>query len=804
MKSPGGISPGRIGPAIFLLSGAALAYEVILVRLLAMTRFHHLAFMVLSLALLAYGLSGVLLAFLKDRLLRAFRLWFATLAALFAVGTITCFQLSQRIAVAPAQWVWSPAEALGLVLLYLVLALPLLAAATAVGLAYCHPATQAGRVYRADLQGAAAGSLMGLAALWLPEAQGLWIPWCAGLTAAALIPPPGRKMSTVLFPLLAISVPAVNPGPAVELRPSPDKPLAMALAAQGSQLPADLFTPLGRLSATRNTLAPYRHAPGLSLAFRGRVPAQDGLFIDGEGFEPLPAPPAGSSFSDPGYLDYLPEALAYHLAPRPRVLILDSPVMEPLARAKEKGAAVEVVVSNPGWRRLAIHERLPGVNAPLSAPGVRLTTAAPRGYLRTAPHTYDLIVLGAPGPSALKAQHRITAEAIREALGKLDADGALSLSGPSDLPPRTGLRLLTTAAAALKRMGAPVPGDHLILIRSLRTVHLLVSRRPLTPVEVEETRAFCRSRRFDPVWFPGMAAEEANRWNRLAEPLYHRAARQLLGPEAQAFLQRYKFDLTPVTDNRPYFSRFLKPATLVELLSLRGSGGLGMLSLAEPVLAATLVQAALLGLLAVWLPLRPFRPRPPAGITAGKTPAGWLYFLLGAGFMLAEFALLEKMVLFLNQPVLAVGVTLAAFLALAGVGGSLSTRLLAAGRRSRIRLGHCALAVVGLQIVYAAGLPFLLYALMGLPLALRLALAPLLMAPLALAMGLPFPLAMATLKESHPQSIPWGWGLNGCGSLVGPVVGMGIAVYLGVGAVMGAAAICYCLAAMTGWEKKDG
>ena len=76
------------GFAVFLLSGAALAYEVILVRLLAMTRFHHLAFMVLSLVLLAYGVSGVVLAYQRDRLTRAFNAWFSFFAALFAGGAL--------------------------------------------------------------------------------------------------------------------------------------------------------------------------------------------------------------------------------------------------------------------------------------------------------------------------------------------------------------------------------------------------------------------------------------------------------------------------------------------------------------------------------------------------------------------------------------------------------------------------------------------------------------------------------------------------------------------------------------------
>ena len=44
--------------AIFLLSATALAYEVLLVRLFSIIHWHHFAFMVISIALLGYGVSG--------------------------------------------------------------------------------------------------------------------------------------------------------------------------------------------------------------------------------------------------------------------------------------------------------------------------------------------------------------------------------------------------------------------------------------------------------------------------------------------------------------------------------------------------------------------------------------------------------------------------------------------------------------------------------------------------------------------------------------------------------------------------
>ncbi|MEJ2640735.1 MAG: hypothetical protein P8010_14275 [Desulfosarcinaceae bacterium] len=235
---------------------------------------------------------------------------------------------------------------------------------------------------------------------------------------------------------------------------------------------------------------------------------------------------------------------------------------------------------------------------------------------------------------------------------------------------------------------------------------------------------------------------------------------------------------------------------MVELFSLRRSGGLGMLSLAEPVLAATLVQAVVLAVVLIWIPLRRFRPTSDDACLPGR-----LFLLLGAGFMLTEFAVLEKLVLFLNAPVLAVGVTLALFLAMAGAGGGLSRRYFARKRSPRrppwTAVRRFALTVTALVMIYLVGLPKLLSPFLGLSLSLRLALVPLVLAPLALVMGLPFPLAIETLKGDRSESVPWAWGLNGCGALIGPVMGMGLAVYGGVNAVWVAAALCYGLAALS-------
>ena len=60
-------------------------------------------------------------------------------------------------------------------------------AACGVGLAYCAIQYSTSTIYRADLLGAAAGSLGAVLVLWLPDAQALWLPLCGGLAAASVM-----------------------------------------------------------------------------------------------------------------------------------------------------------------------------------------------------------------------------------------------------------------------------------------------------------------------------------------------------------------------------------------------------------------------------------------------------------------------------------------------------------------------------------------------------------------------------------------------------------------------------------------
>ena len=173
--------------AVALLSGAVISYEILLMRLFSIVQWHHFAYMIISLALLGYGASGTFIALARDWLLARFGTVFAIAAAIFGITAPASFWLAQRIPFNPLEIVWDARQPVYLMALYLLLAVPFFAAATAIGLAFCRHTDRIGRLYRYDLLGAGAGALAIIAVLFVaPAAMCLKLIGAAGLISAAV------------------------------------------------------------------------------------------------------------------------------------------------------------------------------------------------------------------------------------------------------------------------------------------------------------------------------------------------------------------------------------------------------------------------------------------------------------------------------------------------------------------------------------------------------------------------------------------------------------------------------------------
>ena len=153
--------------AIALISGAALAYEILLMRLLSIIHWHHFAYMIISVALLGYGASGSFLAINRERLKGKFSSAFVINAALFGLTSLSCFLLAQSLPFNALETLWDPRQPLWLLLIYLLLFIPFFCAANCICLSFSEFPQQLHRVYFYDLLGAGFGAVLAIAALFL-------------------------------------------------------------------------------------------------------------------------------------------------------------------------------------------------------------------------------------------------------------------------------------------------------------------------------------------------------------------------------------------------------------------------------------------------------------------------------------------------------------------------------------------------------------------------------------------------------------------------------------------------------------
>lgn len=784
--------------AVAVLSAAALGYEVLLLRLFAIIQWHHFAYLAISVALLGIGAAGTFVTLARRRLLALYPYSFSLAAAAFGVTAVTCFAVAARVSFNALEIAWNPVEFLGLAAIYGLLFIPFFCAATALCITYSRFGAHIARLYGADIFGAGLGSLGLLAVLFvLHPADVLRVILGLGLAAAALAAWPAARRGAAVLALATLAGPWLLPAPMIELVASDYKDLRQALRVKDARVVAQRTSPLGVVTVVDSPLAPLRHAPGLSLNAVAGPPPQLALFVDGQAAGAVTRYDGG--MAPLAYLADTTAALPYRLLERPRVLVLGAGTGTDVLQALLLGARRVDAVELDAQVAALVQEDLADFSGqPFSTPGVQLHIAEARGFVAASSEHYDLIqvaLLDAFGSSAaglgsLIESHLYTVEALDSYLQRLAPGGLLAFTRWVTLPPRDSLRLFATASAALERRGVAEPGRALAMIRNWSTVTLLVKNGEFSPAEIAALRDFARPRAFDTVHVPGIVAAEANVFNVLEHDDFFVGTQALLGPGRQDFIERYKFNLAPATDDQPYFFHFFKWRTLPELLEMRAHGGLPPLDWGYPVLVMALLQAVVVSLLLILLPLalgqtrQAFAAAPPV---LRRRVA--VYFLaLGLGFMAIEIPFLQRFSLFLSHPLYAAAVVLAAFLVFAGLGARYSARL-----QPAVRWPFLAIAAIGL--LYVVLLPPLLAELMGLAQGWKILLTVLLIAPLAFCLGLPFPLGLAVVADRAEALVPWAWGINGFASVVAVLLATLLSIHWGHSLVVLLAVALYGVAA---------
>ncbi|MEW6718736.1 MAG: hypothetical protein AB1345_14710 [Chloroflexota bacterium] len=790
--------------ALALLSAATLLFEINLTRLFSVAQFYHFASLIVSLALLGYGASGTALSLFPGWTKRFSAIKLSYLALGAAVSMLAGYLLTNWVPFDSFSIAVERKQIFIFTLHYLALATPFFFGGLAVGLILAAAPQVVGKTYAVNLVGSAVGCVLALITPSFLGGEGIVVASC-GLAslAACLALIPGSKENSkergqlggrwwsmglagcfLVFSLFDTSrrLAHLPTWSGLEVRISPYKGLSYALQYPEARVISQQWNAVSRVDVVSS--AGIRSLPGLSYRYPQSPPPELGLFVDGDNLNPVVNPSADLSFAD-----FMPSAIAYQLRPGAQALILEARGgLEVLVALEEGARGVTAVEEN----NLVIQ----AASTVYTDPRVQVANETDRSFLRRSEQYFDVVVFSladsyhpvGSGAYSLMEDFRFTLESFQDALARLTPDGIIVVTRWLQVPPSEWLRAFGLAVEALEGEGFD-PRGQIVAFRGYSTGTLLVKREPFTPQELTLLRSFTTSRAFDLVYAPDIRLEEINRYNILPEPIYYQAFGRLLNSTPrEAFYAHYTFDVSPPTDDHPFYGHYFKWSQAEQVLSEFGKtwqpfGGAGYFVLLASLMLALVMATTLILLPTLVATLRARTDQSLSHLSLKKAFPGLMYFgLIGLGFMQVEIPLIQQFILYLGHPAYALTAVLGALLLFSGVGSRFAHRL-------PHREGLAAL--VTLLVIFPWLLTWLFGRTLGWSLLLRLILTLTSLAPLGFLMGMPFPRGISSLEQVHPGLIPWVWSVNGAASVISSLLAALLSLSWGLRFVFFVGAGCY-------------
>jgi hypothetical protein len=788
------MSEHRLGVGVGLVSLTLMSAEILLTRVFSVVLWYHFAFFAIAVALLGFSVAAIAVHAWQHRLPAGRSPVHLAAGSLFAAASVLA--LAAALVHVTPDWFGSGESAFftrvtpRLAGLFLASALPFFAGGFVVSLALARAGAVVPRIYAWDLVGAGVGCVLVIplldrlggpaalvaaaapAALAAPVFAGARSTGASDATRSAL-----ARASRVLVPALAALI-VVATGA-----------VGVAVGAFQVRFAKGLDLALAKPEYDRwNSFSAVTVFPwwpfrgwGLSPAYTGEVAPMKGLVIDMNAFTPLIA-----FDGDLGKVEFTRHdlsAFVFRVHPAPaHVCVVGAgggkDVLAALASGSRRVTALEV---NPLIVDDVMRGRYRSFTGDLYArPDVDAHAESARSFMRRSPDRYDVILVSMVDTSAataggayVLAEHTLyTEEAFAEFFDRLAPGGILTVASVSLDGLAVGARLASVARAALRARGSD-PARSVAVVETPwlavpgAVMHdLVVKPDGFTERDAAAIARAAADMRFTVGYLagvPGPASTGERLWIR-------RILTESDAPTLERAFDAWPRDLTPATDDRPFFFYQDRVRDLGHALFGRSASHLfgNGLAVLVKVLCTALVMVALVLVLPPWFAAR-----------AGGVRVRWasdLAFVacLGLGFMFLEIALIQRAMPYLAVPTHALAAVLFVVLVAGGTGSALAARLDASGVARMLR------ALVMYAIVLALVWDGVTRATLAWPAVARAAVLGALVVPLGLCMGVPLPSALRVAATADGARLPWLWGVNGATSVLGSVLATMVSMHAGI------------------------
>ncbi|MGE3173885.1 MAG: hypothetical protein AB7O97_14770 [Planctomycetota bacterium] len=857
--------------SVALISAATLAVQVLQTRLFSVMLWHHLTYMVVTVTLLGFGAGGALLALVPQvgRMFGEPRRAVSFCCSMFGLGLIAAFVVLCHTPLDTLDIEQDRSKYLLLFLRYAYLIVPFLFAGLGIAIALQQYPAIVHRTYFWNLIGSGIGSF-----LFVLLVQPLGGPGCLYLFAslgglAGLAALAGTATSWTapvrIAALLAVAIwPLSMVFPAATDRLLPIEPARSKMLgtmelyyeglvdyyrAMGHDYPelddglrTTVWSPTCRIDTFPIPRTPDAVQKDRETPVPGQPRGQVHVFQDGD------APTVIWSGSFAADFDYQRHwyGLGYRALPAgtaPDVLVIGSGGGNDIETALHHDARHVTAVDLNGATMALVRGKFGEYSGRVyDRENVTAVHSEGRSYLRRSGEKFDLIQMSgtdtyaalSSGSYIFSESYLYTVEAFEDFFSALADDGVITVIRFRFDPPRENLKLVATAARALRSQGIEDPRAHFLVINQedaqikdlaaqlqgathltgirnkeeltrrlmrdykepMRYAAVIMSRSPFTEAQVRQVEAALPAVNGSPLVTHTLYYAAGHRGEDNAYSRFLAAA--AAGPDAadafhETYHQEHGLLTAPATDDKPFFFNFNSWGDLSFFSS--SSDGYAALTGSQPIglyiLAALGLQTLIATALLILLPL--FRLGFRAGSQNSRLRVLGYFIALGLAYLLVEISTIQRFVLYLGHPVYSLSVGLCSFLVFSGLGSAWAGRI-GAGTRTA---GRAAFAVVGLLLLQALVLPALLQATLAWSEPMRILLTVLTIAPLAFAMGIPFPTGLGLLSGEAKGVVAWAFGVNGAASVMASILSILVAMEAGffvvtllAAALYGAAAFC--------------
>ncbi|MGD0764693.1 MAG: hypothetical protein ABR978_00075, partial [Dehalococcoidia bacterium] len=551
---------------LFLVTLSTLMYETLLTRIFSVTMWYHFAFVAISVAL--FGMTvGALIVYLlpgrfpvartNDRLI--------VFSLLFSVSIVISFLTQLAIPFVPK---WSIAGVYSVGFLYLVISVPFVFSGICVCLALTRFPQQISRLYAADLIGAAVGAI---ALVWLlnqidapsaviaiaalPSVAGLWFAHAAHRI----------RLFALSFGVAALLLSFALANASLFDHNKPLLRLTWVGSGNGLQLyetSVPEYEKWNAFSRIRIDKLPYSRGTlgwGLSPTFSGDPNVEVyNLGID-TGASTVLTRYSGKP-EQISFLKYDITNLAHWARTSANVLVMGvgggRDLLSALAFNQNHVTGVEI----NGQILHAVNDVYGDFTGHLDKnPRITMVNDEARSYMTRSKERYDIIQMSltdtwaatSAGAFALSENSLYTVDAWETFLDHLTPNGLLAVSRWYYAPqPTEAYRLTALAMQALRERGVSDPRSHVYMAKAQNVmdtyvVTLLVSPSPLSDQDLATLDRVTSDMQFDKVLTPTYAIDDT--FSGIAD-----------APDVQAFANTYKYNISPPTDDKPFFFQMIR------------------------------------------------------------------------------------------------------------------------------------------------------------------------------------------------------------------------------------------------------